>query len=150
MLDERNTKKKQIKIAKIDQEESYTLYDDDNDSGEVDVGAGSLLKRLLLSWVPRMERDLMQNQRSVKLGHFYDLPIAERALRTEINQLESFQAGVKSFIIGKSQFLILILVLCCAVSLMPCFAFKFLFVGYMDDPQVIDPQEEHPRFQAKN
>lgn len=78
------------------------MYDDDNDSGEVDVGAGSLLKRLLLSWVPKMERDLIKNQRSVKLGQFYDLPIAERALRTEINQLESFKAGVKSFIIGKS------------------------------------------------
>jgi hypothetical protein len=61
MLDERSSKKKSLKIAKIDPEESYTLYEDDKDSAEVNIGAGSLFKRLFLLWVPKMERDLTRN-----------------------------------------------------------------------------------------
>ena len=81
MLDDRQSKKKSIKIGKIDPEESYTLYEDDKDSAEVDIGAGSLIKRLFLSWVPKMEMGLIRSRRNVKLGHFYDLPISERSLR---------------------------------------------------------------------
>jgi hypothetical protein len=35
----------------------------------------------------------------------------------------------------------LILVLCCAVSLAPAFTFKYFFADYMDNPQTTNPEE---------